>query len=267
MKRLVAFALLVLSLSLQAATEVLPVNYRSADELLPVVESVLGDDGRVSVYSNQLVINASPEKIAEVRELLAQLDSAPRRLLISVDTSESAQTDSSGYRVDGSVRAGDVELQTGRGERHGRDQVRIISRSTASRGGGVQQVHASEGWPALVQIGQSVPLTTTSVGPYGQVQQQVQYRNVTRGFYVTARVIGDQVEVEIDSHNDRLNPARPGLVDIQGTSTRIRGRLGEWLPLSGVDQSGRQDENGLLRRHSTQSRDDLTTRLKVELLD
>src|SRR5690606_30240702 len=139
MKRLVALALLALSLNVHAATEVLPVNYRSADELLPVVESVLGDEGRVSVYSNQLVINASPEKIAEVRELLAQLDSAPRRLLISVDTSESAQTDSSGYRVDGSVRAGDVELQTGRGERLGRDQVRIISRSTASRGGGIQQ--------------------------------------------------------------------------------------------------------------------------------
>lgn len=259
--------LLACSTGASAATEILPLGYRMADEVLPIVSSVLGDEGRVSAYGNQLIVNAPPEKIEEIRALLAQLDTAPKRLLITVDSSESAGSDSSGYRVDGSARIGDVEVQAGRGERHGRDNVRIINRSTASRDGGFQQVHASEGRPALIQVGQSVPLTSTSVGPYGQVHNQVQYRNVTRGFYVTAQIMGDQVQVDISSNNDRLSQSHPGVIDVQSTDTRVRGRLGEWLPLGGLAESYQQSEGGFLRRHSTQGRQDLTMRLKVEVLD
>lgn len=268
MKRLATlFFLLICGLPAWAATEVLPLGYRTADEVLPVVSSVLGDQGRVSAYGNQLVISAPQEKIEEVRALLAQLDTAPRRLLISLDTSESGATSSRGYRVDGSASAGNVQIEAGRGERNGRDNLRIIRRDTDSRGGGVQQVQASEGWPALIQVGQSVPLTSTSIGPYGQVQQQTQYRNVTRGFYVTARVVGDQVQVDVSSNNDRLSQSHPGVIDVQSTDTRLRGQLGEWLQLGGVNESYQQSDDGFLRRHSTQGREDLTMRLKVELLD
>ena len=86
LRTLLACLAMAIALPLQAATEVLPLNYRSADELLPIVRATLGADGKVSAYGNQLIINASPDKIGEVRDLLAQLDTAPRRLLISVDT-------------------------------------------------------------------------------------------------------------------------------------------------------------------------------------
>ena len=79
--------LLGLSLPLQAATELIQLNYRSADEVLPLVQAALDGQGKASSYGNQLLINAAPEKIAEIRDLLGQLDKAPRRLLISVDTS------------------------------------------------------------------------------------------------------------------------------------------------------------------------------------
>ncbi len=267
MSRFASLLLLLLSLHAWGASEVIPLGYRTADEVLPVVSAVLGSEGRVSAYGNQLIVTAAPEKIEEVRELLSQLDTAPRRLLISVDTSESAAQDSHGYRVDGSARAGDVEIEAGRGERNGRDSVRIIRRSTDSRGGGVQQVQASEGWPALIQVGQSVPLTSTSMDAYGRVQQQVQYRNVTRGIYVTARVIGNEVQVDLSSSNDRLSQTQPGVVDIQSTDTRVRGRLGEWLPVGGLSQSQQQADDGFLRQYRTQGREDMTMRLKVELLD
>ena len=76
-----------LSLPLQAATELIQLNYRTAEDVLPVVQAALDGQGKASPYGNQLVINATPEKIQEVRDLLQQLDTAPRRLLISVDTS------------------------------------------------------------------------------------------------------------------------------------------------------------------------------------
>lgn len=255
------------SLPLQAATELIQLNYRTAEDVLPVVQSALDGQGKVSPYGNQLVINASPEKIQEVRNLLQQLDTAPRRLLISVDTNESSFQDRDGYRIDGSASAGNTEVIAGRGEVHGRDQVRVIRRSTESRSGGTQQIQATEGYPALIQVGQSVPLTNTSVGPYGQVYQNTQYRNVTRGFYVTASITGDMVHVSISSNNDRVNQHQPGVIDTQSTDTRVSGRLGEWLPLGGISGETRNDDSGFLRQQSTRSANDMSMRIRVEALD
>jgi hypothetical protein len=269
MKLRALFAALTLSMTLplQAATEVLQLNYRSADELMPVVQATLGDEGRVSAYGSQLVVNASNEKINELRELLAQLDTAPQRLLISVDSSESGYQDERGYRVDGSARIGDVRVDAGRGERHGQDRVRIIRRNTDSRGGGVQQVQASEGYPALIQVGQSVPLTSSGYGPYGQAYQQTEYRNVTQGFYVTASVSGDTVHVSISSNRDRLSQSHPGVIDIQQADTRVSGRLGEWIPFGGSSEQYSSNHGGFLRDQASQGRSDLSMRLKVEVID
>ncbi|MES2821440.1 MAG: secretin N-terminal domain-containing protein [Pseudomonadota bacterium] len=266
-RALLASLLLGLSLPLLAATELIPLNYRTAEDVMPVVQSVLGNEGRVSPYGNQLVINASPEKIQEIRQLLEQMDTQPKRLLITVDTAEGSNRTDSGYQVNGSASVGGVEIEAGQGERHGRDSVRIIDRSTASRDGGTQQVQATEGYPALIQVGQSVPLTTQGTDAYGQVYQGTQYRNVTRGFYVTASLTGDQVHLSISSNNDRLSQSQPGAIDIQSTETRVSGRLGEWISLGGVSEQSSSTRDGILQRRSTQGREDMSLRVKVESLD
>ncbi|MCT6957927.1 hypothetical protein, partial [Salmonella enterica] len=89
--------------------------------------------------------------IQDLRTLLSQLDIPAKRLLITVDTNENNQQSS------------------------GDSQTRIISYGTASRDGGIQQIQASEGVPALIQVGQSVPLTTTQPDAYGRPQNQTQY--------------------------------------------------------------------------------------------
>lgn len=259
--------LLLLSLSVHAATEVIPLEFRMAEDVLPIAQSVVGNDGRVNAHGNQLIVNAPTAVITELRRVLSELDTEPRRLLISVDTQNSATDSTNGYSVDGSARIGNTEIQTGRGDAHGRDQVRIIRHSTNNRGGGTQQVQATEGYPALIQVGQSVPITTTGADGYGQVYQQTQYRDVTRGFYATATVHGDQVQVTISSHNDRMSNYQPGAVNIQQTDTRVNGRLGEWISLGGVDESSSSNERGTLRRYSTEGRQDLSLRLKVDTLN
>lgn len=259
--------LLFVSFALHAATEVIPLEFRMAEDVLPIAQSVIGDQGKVNAYGNQLIVNAPSAVITELRNVLSKLDTEPRRLLISVDTQNSAADSQSGYRVDSTTRIGDVEVHSGRGEDSGRDQVRIIRRSTNSQGGGVQQVQATEGYPALIQLGQSVPITTTGGDGYGQIYQQTQYRDITRGFYATATVQGDRVQVSISSHNDRMSASQPGAINIQQTDTRVSGRLGEWIELGGVDESASSSEAGLLRRYSTEGRQDLSLRLKVDTLN
>lgn len=266
-RALFAAALLSCSLSLSAATEVIPLNFRTADEVLSVVQSVLGHEGKVNAYGNQLIVNAEPAKIAEVRALLQQLDTEPRRLLISVDTSESGYQSDQGYRVDGSISAGDAEVQIGQGEIHGRDQVRIIRRNTDSRGAGTQQVQATEGYPALIQVGQSVPLTTRGRDPYGQPYSNTQYRDVTRGFYVTASLSGELVHISISSNRDRLSQSQPGAIDVQSTDTRVTGRVGEWISIGGVSEQSQSQQGDFMQHRSTQGRDDMTMRVKVDVVN
>lgn len=258
---------LSICLPLQAATEVIQLNNRMGEEVLPVAESVLGGQGRVTAYGNQLIVNAPDALIRELRQVVDQLDVAPKRLLISVDTQDSANSTAGGYRVDGSARAGDVEFEAGRGEIGGRDQVRIIRRSTNSRDGGIQQIQASEGYPALIQVGQSVPLTTQGSDGYGQIYQQTQYRDVLRGFYATATVHGDRVQISISSSRDRLAQGRSGVVEVQNADTRVSGRVGEWITVGGIDESASSDQRGTLRRYSTQGSQNLSMRLKVDVLD
>lgn len=248
-------------------TEIIPLSYRTADDVLPVAQSVLGNEGRVSAYGNQLVVNAEPAKIRELQEVLNQLDTRPHRLLISVDSSDSRQGSQSGYAVDGSVSAGNVEIQSGRGEVHGRDQIRIIRRSTGSRSGGIQQIQATEGSPALIQVGQSVPVTSAGAGPYGEVYSQTEYRDAVQGIYVTATLSGNLVHVTLSARNDRFDPSYPGAINTGGAETHVSGRLGEWIEIGGVSQNSRSQQGGFGRSLSTQGYQDSSLRLKVESID
>ncbi|MGY8830615.1 MAG: secretin N-terminal domain-containing protein [Pseudomonadales bacterium] len=252
-RALLAAALLSCSLSLSAATEVIPLNFRTADEVLSVVQSVLGHEGKVNAYGNQLIVNAEPAKIAEVRALLQQLDTEPRSLLISVDTNESGFQSDRGYRADGTISAGDAEVQ--------------IGRSTDSRSGGTQQVQATEGYPALIQVGQSVPLTTRGRDAYGQPYSNTQYRNVTRGFYVTASLSGELVHINISSNRDRLSQSQAGAIDVQSTDTRVSGRVGEWISIGGVSEQSQGEQGDFMRHRSTQGREDMSMRVKVDVVN
>jgi hypothetical protein len=268
MRLLLAIFGLLCSLSLTAAprAEILQLHYRTADELLPLVQSVLGSEGRASAYGNQLIVNAEPAKIAELQELLQRLDTRPRRLLISIDSSQDSSSARQGYRVDGSIDAGNVETIGGRGERYGRDQVRIIDRRSSGSSGSLQQVQATEGYPAQIQIGQSVPLTSYGRDAYGYPREYTEYRDINRGFEVVASVRGDQVQLSIRSQQDRLSH-HPGAIDTQSTDTRVSGRLGEWIELGGISESTSANDSGLLSRRHTSRSQDQALRLKVELLE
>jgi len=248
LRALLTTALLISSLAAQAATQVLPLNYRTSDEVLGIAQSFLGRDGSVTAYGNKLVVNAEPSKIDELSALLDQLDRPAKRLLISVDTSDRNTTDQTRFPANG-------------------PPSRVVQYGTANRTGGVQQIQASEGTPALIQTGQSIPLTSIQTDGYGGVSSNTEYRNVTRGFYVTASVTGDIVHLSISTNNDRVSQERADVVNIQSTDTKVSGRLGEWITLAGISEQSQLDRRANTLNYSTEGRDSLTVRVKVDSLD
>ena len=251
----------------QAASEVIELNFRMAEDVLPMAQSVLGHEGRASAYGNQLIVNASQDKIDELRSVLEQIDTEPRRLLITVDTQGNQYNRERGYQTDGTIGGRHGEVVIGQGEQQGRDQVRIIRNNTQSRDGSLRSVQALEGSAALVQVGQSIPQRSTSYGPYGQVQERTEYRSVNQGFYVTATVHGDNVQVEINSQNDRRSQQYNNVIDTQSTSSRVSGRLGEWINVSGISQDNNQRQDGFLQKRYSTGQEDSQLQIKVEVLD
>lgn len=239
----IVFLLLAFTSFANAATQVLDLHYRTSDELLPTLRSFLGNQGSISALGNQLVVNAEPGKLDELVALLERLDAPARRLLISVDTTDSNHS-------------------TGAGAGNGR----VIRYGTANRTGGVQQVQASEGTPALIQVGQSVPLTSAQTDSYGRLQTQTEYRNVTQGFYVTASVTGSTVHLAISTNNDRMSQERPDVVNVQSTDTQVSGPLGQWITVAGINGQSQAERSGTSRYYGTQSRDDMTLRVRVDAL-
>ena len=240
LRPLIAGLMLLFSLNAVADTQVITLKNRTSADLLPVAQQFIGKDGNVSVYGNQLIVEAPSEKIQSLEALLRQLDKPAKRLLITVDTRDSNLSNTA-------------------------PNTRVIS--TASRDGGVQQIQTTEGTPAFIQTGHSVPLTSAQTDAYGRVLTQTDYRNVTRGFYVTASVTGETVHLAISTTRDRMSQEQPDVVNTQSTDTQVSGPLGQWITLAGINGQNQTDNQTQTRSYSTQGRDDLTLRVKVDALD
>ena len=240
LRPLIAGLMMLLSLSALADTQVITLKNRTSADLLPVAQNFIGKDGNVTVYGNQLIVEAPTQKIQGLENLLSQLDTPARRLLITVDTSDTNLPDSN-------------------------SNTRVYS--TASRDGGVQQIQATEGVPALIQTGQSIPQTSTQTDAYGRLSAQTAYRNVTKGFYITASVTGETVHLAISTNRDRMSQEQPDVVNVQSTDTQVSGPLGQWITVAGISGQNLAGQQGQTRTYSTQSRDDMTLRVKVDALD
>lgn len=264
---MLAVVALLASLQVTAAprTEVIPLNYGLADNLLPAIQPLLRPDERASAYDNQLIIRAEPERLQEIRALLEDLDRRPARLRISVANAGVSAGSQSGYRVDGRIRTGAGDLQVG-GAGQG-NQARIIRRETTGSDDGVRMIMANEGYPVLIQSGQSIPLDSTIANIHGQVMRQTQYHDVTSGFYATVRLDGDRATITLSANHDRARPASDDVIEVQRTDTVVTAPLGEWVTIGGVDDLASGQSRDIGRRITTGSTLQQSIRVMVERLD
>ncbi len=267
----------------EAALEVIPLHYRTAEEVIPVLRPMLAPEGTLSGFKGQLIVRTTPENLAEIKRILASLDSAPRQLLITVRQDADLDRQRSTAGVSGSVGGENarVTVPPASRERYGgsvvlregdnRIRAHVLESGSAGTDRNTQTLRVMEGREAFIRAGQSVPVrgrqvTRTVVG--GQVVEQVvdttQYRDVTTGFYVRARVSGDRVVLDVSPQRETLSQDIRGGVNVQRVVTTVSGRLGEWMELGGVGQTAIAEQSVLLGRASSATRDDRRVLIKVE---
>ncbi len=222
-------------------------RYQIAESLLPTINNILLSGESINAYNNELVVNASSASQDNVAQLLQVLDKPLRSILISVRNDSAGNSVNNNASISGGIRTGEVYLGAGgpvyreqRGNNSGviiqGNGVRVQSshevRQTSSQQ--EQRVRAIEGSPAWISTGQSIPYRGTD--QWGNAI--VEYENADRGFYVTARIIGDRVQLDISTSNDQLSEdprkRRIGIIDTQHLQTTTSGSIGEWIHLGGI---------------------------------
>jgi len=131
------------------------------------------------------------------------------------------------------------------------------------------RVQATEGYPAFINVGQSIPVpnSTTYVTPHGVVvNDATEYVDATSGFYALPRLNGDQVTVLIAPSLSKSSTGGMPVFDVQNVETTATGRLGEWLEIGGINQGSSGTDRRLLSSSNRQGQLSNTIFMKVDEL-
>ncbi len=257
----VSILALLLALTVQAGDmvlEVIPLKHRLSSDVIDIVRPLVAPGGTVTGMNNQVIIRTTPSNLEEIRRVLNSIDQAPRRLMITVRQNVDGNLNRNEQGISGRYSSGDVTIEStdpnaGRGGgivaiRDDEGNVigyRALSTRSRLEDRNTFSVQATEGYPAYIHTGQSVPVAHQQavITPGGGiiVQDGIQYRDVTSGFYVLPRLSGNIVTLLVAPRLNRVSPDQGGVFDLQSVQTTASGRLGEWIELGGVSQQFNED--------------------------
>lgn len=205
--------------------EVIPLQHRSAAELLPLVQDFVAKDGMIKAADAKLIIRTHPANLKELRALISKLDVPLRRLSITVKQLSGEAARQAGASVASRATANGEPSHT----------VRVWQTETRDNADRVQQVQVTEGAEAFIDVGRQIPISDFAVTQSQSgtlMEQKTRYVGATTGFYVRPHLNGDTVSVDITPHQTtQSGVATPPEFDTQALHTTVSGKLGEWITI------------------------------------
>jgi type II secretory pathway component GspD/PulD (secretin) len=243
----------------QQQLEVIELQSKSVEQVLPVLQPLLEPGGTLSGMNNQLFLRASARNRAEIKKALAAIDTPTRRLIIRTSQNREAENNAQGAQASGQVVLGS--------SRNTHVQAQVWNTKSVRGESAGQMVQTVEGGQAFIQIGRSlaIPMRQVVVGPGGAIiNETVVYRDVGSGFYAVPHLNGQRVTIEISQQADSVASYRSGNINTQRLSTTVSGRLGEWIELGGAGRQSDRQQSGTLSLSTSDIRDQRSIWLKVE---
>ncbi len=295
MKRFSLLLLLYLSTAVighakQLVTEVIPLGYRTVNEVIPVVRPLVYPAGSISGIQGQLVVTATPQALEQVHKVLAALDKSPARLLISVRRGDSLTSKQDSASVQGrkgniAINKGGiiVESSTAGSTSTNSEQDSLTVKAKSNRQTAdmniTQQLQVLEGHEAYISTGEEIPVRNRSsmIGPYGIYRYDTtEFYPAVTGFYTIPRLNGDEVFLEINTVSRKHKSIRTygnyswdGRQDatVSNVRTSITGKLGEWIAIGNVDQTEAIRGGGIAAIERQQQASSSQIYVKVEKIE
>ena len=266
MKRLVLILLFV-SFSAFAETEfkIITLQHRFASDLLPIISPMVGEDGTATGMNNQLILRASPEHMREIEQTVKNLDVARINRKITVKTSSNLQSQQERMEASGNVKVGKVTVDNNRRAAPNTGHLEVENRSSNTNQNSNQFINVLDGERAFIRVGQIVPFTQEWLAitrRYVQIERTTDWREISTGFAVRPRTIGNQIELEITPRIAKLNGQ--GFIDFEELTTVVRTSLGNWVDLGSTMQNRDDISRKILGVQQTSSQQNSNLMVKVD---
>ncbi|MGB2833271.1 MAG: secretin N-terminal domain-containing protein [Methylotenera sp.] len=263
--------LFVISLSLNAWAvtdfKIITLQHRFVEDILPIIQPLAGDDGAITGMQNHLIIRASPEKMAEIEQIISTLDVARSNLKITVSRQNNLETSRNGVDVNGRKRIGNVAIETSRYPRRASDgvQIGIENNRSVSHNHSNQFINVIDGGFAYIQVGQSIPFTqewVTLTRRYASIQRTTDFVEISTGFAVHPRSIGSQIELEITPRIAQFN--QQGYIDFDELRTVVLINKGEWFNLAATMQQKDEVSRAILSTQNSKQTQDNALSIRID---
>lgn len=262
--------LLAFLLSLPAIThadqlEIISLQHRNAEELLPLLQPIIAPTESISGMSNQIILRANEHSRNEIKKLIQQLDVARKQLIIHIIQDADSATTQELTGFSGHIGIGNVGIDTPSHHSDGKLNAHIISTRDLKQQHSSQQIRVVDGGRAFINTGQQRPINQTQIihDRWGnRTVTSTNYQSADVGFYVRPRLNGNNITLEIETKNNQFTPNNQ--IDIQQTNSSISGKLGEWILLSNSQQDSQNDNNSINSRGLRNKQQEHNILVKVE---
>lgn len=227
----ILFALLLsISLSAFAQTElrVFTLQHHFAKDLYSVITPLVGEEGTVTGMNNQLIVRATPAQLLEIESVIAAMDVPRANRKITVASNRNQQSTYNNTELSGNVNIGNVTI--GNRQRGQGASIDVTRQQNQSSQKSQQFIQVVDGQRAFIQVGTLVPFTQDWLlitKRYTQLTRTTDWVEVSTGFAVSPRTIGNQVEVEVTPRITNLRSQQS--IDFETLTTVVRVNLGEWI--------------------------------------
>lgn len=251
------FTLVALPTVCPAEIQLIRVQNRDAAGLVPAVQILLSETGRVSVdrQTNSLIVKDTAEVLQTVRQAVTDMDLAPEQLTIHFRFDEQDLTSHKGGRV--SARASGSDWSVGTADRDA-DGVSVrFENSKLNRDRQDEfSVTVLSGNTAYVRTGAKIPLANRwayLTDRCVHMAETVNLETVDTGFEVRPTVFGANVRLEIVPRIAQPDPHQGRTIRFTEASTVLVVPRGKWVSLSENTHGGNEVVGEILSTGKTKS--------------
>lgn len=259
------YCLLAPSAQAESELKIITLQHRFADDLLPTITPMVGTDGTATGLRNQLIVRASPERIREIEMIVKQLDTVRENRRITVNRSANQNIQSNRIDTNGKVQIGEVTIGNNKRAKPNSGNIYIEETTKTTQQSSSQFLNVLDGERAFIRVGQYVPFTQewlTITSRFTQIERTTDWQEISTGFAVRPRTLGNQVELEITPRIARLDTQ--GYIDFEELSTTLRVQLGEWVDIGSTMQNHDEVSRKILGIRNSYSNEHSGLMIKVE---
>lgn len=210
---------------------VLPLYYRSADELIPILQSIFGTRARFSHLQDKLVVSTEAKNLPNITKLLRELDHKPKMLLLSFKHGAQSNVETTGVGIDASASVSKVS-----GVKIGQKPTDSAGAGRVEVGGSGAQVGMQAASHERVLQGGGVGELRVLEGAWGSILSASE--SSLQGMQAQARTQGASATIQFRQQSAMSTKS-------QSADSSVSGKMGDWIPVASIVQSSGAAQSGL----------------------